>query len=149
LRQFFVPMAFTALFLNACSAKPVEGVTDAMVKLPAVAGNPGAAYFTLNGGAADNRLMEVTSPHVVRIELHDNMMAGGMMKMTPIETGVAVPAGGKVAFKPGGEHAMLYDINPKIMAGAKMKLIFSYANGRKVEVDADVKAAGDTAEHSH
>jgi periplasmic copper chaperone A len=149
LRQFLMPVAFTALFLNACSTKPAEGVTDAVVKLPAVTGNPGAAYFTLNGGAADNRLMEVTSPHVVKIELHDNMMAGTMMKMTPIESGVAVPAGGKVAFKPGGKHAMLFDLNPKILPGTKMKLTFTYANGRKIEVDADVKAAGDAAEHGH
>jgi periplasmic copper chaperone A len=149
LRQFLMPVLALTFALCACSAKPVESVTEAVVKLPAVPGNPGAAYFTLNGGAVDNRLLEVSSPRVIKVELHDNMMVSGMMKMTPIEAGVAVPAGGKVEFKPGGKHAMLFDVSPKVKPGTKMPLSFTYANGRKIEVEADVRAAGDAGGHNH
>lgn len=143
-----IALAAFALILSACGAAPVEKVTDASVRLPAVKGNPGAAYFTLHGGPVENRLVEVASPQAVRAEMHDMVMAGGMMKMTPIEAGVAVPAGGKVAFKSGGKHVMLYDINPKVSAGDDMVLVLTYANGRKIEVNAKAEAAGGGG-HAH
>ena len=136
--------------LAACGTKPVEGVTNARITLPAVAGRPGAAYFTLNGGEADNRLMQVTSPQVIRVELHESMMKGGMMSMAAIDGGVAVPKGAKVEFEPNGKHAMLFDVAPAVKAGGKIKLTFTYANGRAVEVDADVKPAGEGGgDHAH
>ena len=141
MRYFSVLLPFIAL--SSCGPKPVEGVVEARITLPAVAGRPGAAYFTLNGGQADNRLMQVTSPQVIRIELHESMMKGGMMSMAAIDGGVAVPAGAKVEFNPGGKHAMLYDIAPAVKAGGKIKLTFTYANGRTVDVDAAVKPAGE------
>ena len=136
--------------LAACGTKLVEGVTNARITLPAVAGRPGAAYFTLNGGEADNRLMQVTSPQVIRVELHESMMKGGMMSMAAIDGGVAVPKGAKVEFEPNGKHAMLFDVAPAVKAGGKIKLTFTYANGRAVEVDADVKPAGEGGgDHAH
>jgi periplasmic copper chaperone A len=136
------------LVLAACGAKPVEGVSDAQISLPAVAGRPGAAYFTLNGGEKDNRLLQISSPQIIRTELHESKMANGVMSMTAIEGGVAVPSGGTVKFEPGGKHAMLFDINPAVKAGGKIKLSFTYADGRVIEADAAVKAAGD-AGHAH
>ncbi len=147
-------MRYLVLFLPLialCSCKPKqeEGVTAARVTLPAIAGRPGAAYFWLNGGDADNRLMQVTSPQAVRVELHESKMKGGMMSMAPLEGGVAVPAGTSIAFEPGGKHAMLYDIAPSVKIGGKIKLTFTYANGRSIEVDADVKAPGEGGKHAH
>jgi periplasmic copper chaperone A len=147
LRQFFALAAVLAL--GGCGSKGVEGVTEAQVSLPAVPGQPGAAYFTLTGGEKENRLMQVSSPQALKIELHESMAKGGMMSMTPIEGGVAVPAGGSVKFKPGGKHAMMFDINPAAKAGGTMKLSFTYSDGRVIEADAAVKAAGDVTEHSH
>ncbi len=146
---FFLVAAIAAI--PGCSQqKAVRSVEHAEVRLPAVKGNPGAAYFTLKAGAADERLAQVTSPQVIRIELHDSAMQGGMMTMSKMESGVAIPAGGSVAFEPGGRHAMLFDINPAVKAGGTLKLIFSYADGSKIETDAAVKAAGDAvSEHAH
>lgn len=149
MRQCFLPGLAPFLLLTACQPKPVEGVSDARVTLPAVAGRPGAAYFTLNGGEAENSLIEMSSPQVVRVELHETGMKDGMMTMSPIESGVAVPAGAKVAFEPGGKHAMLFDIAPSVKAGGTLTLTFSYASGRKIEVAAAVKAAGDSGGHVH
>ncbi len=148
MRQLALILPLIALM--SCGSKPVEGVTNARITLPAVAGRPGAAYFTLNGGEQDNRLMQVTSPQVIRVELHESIMKGGMMSMAAIEGGVAVPKGMKVEFEPSGKHAMLFDIAPAVKAGGKIKLTFTYANGRAVEVDADVKPAGEGGgDHAH
>ncbi len=138
------------IFLAACTSAPKDPVTEASVQLPAAAGRPGVAYFTLNGGAAEARLMEVKSPQIIRIELHDSLMKDGMMAMQKIEGGVAVPAGQSVAFKQGGKHAMLFDVNPAIKAGDDVTLKFSYADGQSFDVKAKAKAPGASGgEHSH
>lgn len=99
----------------------------------------------------------MSSPQVIRVELHDNIMAGGpstgsggaMMKMTPLDAGVTVTSGGQVAFAPGGKHAMLFDINPAVKAGGTVELRFAYANGRAISAIAKVVAAGDVGAHAH
>ncbi len=149
MRHFCAALTLSALFLGGCQKPSVEGVKDAVVRLPAVIGRPASAYFTLSGGARDNRLMQISSAQVGKIELHESMMDGGMMKMAPLDAGVLVPAGGTVSFEPGGKHAMLFDINPKIGPGTVMKLNFTYSSGRVIEVDAAVKAAGENVGHSH
>lgn len=148
MRRLFVALSALTL-LSACQQPQQEGVSDARVQLPAVAGRPGAAYFTLLGGAAENRLMQISSPQIVRVELHESLMKDGMMTMQAIEGGVTIPAGTKVAFAPGGKHAMLYDINPSVKPGDKVKLTFAYANGRTIEVDAVARAASDDEGHAH
>ena len=151
MRRFALALLLPITALSACSNKAsVRGVEDAQVRLPAVSGNPGAAYFTLTGGAADDTMTEVSSPQAIRAEMHESKMDGGVMKMRPIAGGVPVPAGETVRFAPGGKHVMLFDINPAVKAGGKMTLVFSYADGSKVEAVAAVKAAGDAMNgHDH
>lgn len=115
--------------------------SDAMVRLPAVTGRPGAAYFTIQGGAEATTLLGVSSPAAIRTELHEMKHEGGMMPMAPLQD-VPVPAGQAVKFEPGGKHVMLYDIAPDVRAGGTVPLKLSFANGRTLEVNAVVKAAG-------
>lgn len=133
------------LVLAACqqSIPKAASVDSAWVRLPAVAGRPGAAYFTIHGGAVEDRLMSVGSPQAIRAEMHDMSMDGGVMKMAAIEGGLAVPAKGDVAFTSGGKHVMLFDISPQALPGGKMTLTFTMASGQKLETEAAVVAAGD------
>lgn len=140
-------IALTSLLLTLAgcqqAAPKAASVDHAWVRLPAVAGRPGAAYFIVHGGAVEDRLMIVASPQAVRAEMHDMTMAGGMMKMTSIDAGLAVPAKGDVTFDSGGKHVMLFDISPKVLPGGKMALTFTMASGQKLEAEAAVIAAGD------
>jgi periplasmic copper chaperone A len=136
--------AFSTLSLASCAPDPVLNVRDAWVRLPATPGNPGAAYFYVSGGPKTDRLMSVSSPVVIRTELHESMAGhSGMMTMKPIEGGVEVPAGGFVEFKPGGKHAMLYNINPGIQPPRTVPMVFTFASGARITADAQVKLAGD------
>ena len=137
------------LLLAACGGPPKPAITDARVNLPAVTGRPGAAYFTIKGGPKEMRLMSVTSSNVARIELHEMTMKDGMMSMDAIDAGVPVPPGGEVAFAPGGKHAMLFDINPKLKAGDNVKLSFVYADGLTLDAEAKILAPGDDGGHHH
>ena len=118
------------------------GVDDAWVRLPAVQGRPGAAYFTVTGGAQATSLVAVSSPAAIRAEIHEMKQQGGMMTMAPVKD-VAVAAGARVEFKPGGKHVMLYDIAPEARAGTTIPLRLAFADGKTLEVKAAVRAAGE------
>ncbi|MBA4041539.1 MAG: hypothetical protein C0474_07055 [Sphingobium sp.] len=134
--------------ITACGGPATLSVDDAYVRLPAVAGRPGVAYFTIHGGAEPTRLLSVTSPVVVRTELHESMNRGAMATMAPIRD-VPVAASAKLIFAPGGKHAMLFDINARVKPGKNIPLVFTFANNQRIEVDVPVIAAGDTAHHHH
>ncbi len=146
-------IAVSALMLSlaACHAKggdkPV--VKDAWVRLAAVPGRPAAGYFTVKGSNADDRLMRIDSAVVKTIELHEGGMTGGMMTMKPLAS-VALPAGAVIAFAPGGNHAMMHGVDPAITPGTAIPLLFSFASGAKIEVEAKtVPAGGDMGETNH
>ena len=150
MRTILSLFAATALIAGCQKPAPKAAHVDhAWVRLPAVAGNPGAAYFTLTGGPVAERLMTVSSPLVIRSEMHDMTMKGTMMSMAPIDAGLDVPAGGAVSFAPGGKHVMLFDISPKAVVGTKLPLVLSFASGATLKAEAEVLGAGDEPPHAH
>ena len=134
----------SALVLAACSQPKELSVTDAWVRLPAVAGRPAAAYFTLHGGPTDATLIDVSTDVAIKMEMHETRNEGGRTTMAPLAS-VAVPARAAVTFVPGGRHVMLFDLNPSVKRGGTMTLTFSFANGLRIQQDATVIAAGDPA----
>ena len=142
----FPGIVAAALLVAGCQQQqPAEtAVEGAWVRLPAVAGRPGAAYFTIRGGAKGDTLLQVSTPAAVRTELHETTDQGGMKAMRPIRD-VAVPANGTLGFAPGGKHVMLFDIGPAVKAGGTLPLSLAFAGGRTVEVQAKVVGAGDPA----
>jgi copper(I)-binding protein len=138
------------LALAGCSKTPPEPtkleVKDVWVRLSPVAGRPAAAYFTLKGGSQPERLTTVTSSKAVRIELHEGGMSGNMMTMKPI-AGAFVPANTEVKFAPGGNHAMVFDLDPAITPGTRLPIAFSFQSGLTVETEAKTVAAGDSDGH--
>lgn len=139
-----ISLAIAACVLAACSQPAELFVDKGYVRLPAVKGNPGVAYFTVHGGDADTKLLSVTAPSVIKTELHESMMSGSMASMAPVAD-VPVPAKAKLTFAPGGKHVMLFNINGAIKPGGTMKLIFTFSNNLRIEYDAPVIAAGDAA----
>lgn len=135
-----VAVMVAAVALAGCEQAQL-GVEDAWVRLPAVSSRPGAAYFTVKGGADATSLLGVSSPAAVRTELHEMKHENGMMTMAPIKD-VPIPAGSTVKFEPGGKHVMLYDISPEVRAGGKIPLRLAFANGKTIEVEAELRAPG-------
>lgn len=146
MRRALFALGMIAL-LGACEqaeqpTQPVERVSEAWVRLPAVEGRPGAAYFTLHGGEASDTLIAVESPVVATIELHESMSMDGRTTMTPLRA-VDVPANGAAVFAPGSKHAMLFGIDAAVMPGATITLDFRFDSGRDVRIDALAVGAGD------
>ena len=138
----FLPIA--AIMLVSCAPEPELRIDDAYVRLAATPKNPAVAYFMVVGGPKADRLMDVSSPVVIRTEMHESMAgSGGMMSMKPIEGGIDVPAGGGIEFKPGGKHVMMFNVNPGIVPPRTLPMIFTFRSGERISVDAKVKRAGD------
>lgn len=137
---------FAALGAAACqpSAPRELAVHDAWVRLPAIPGNPAAAYFTLHGGPAADQLVAIESPKAARIELHESRMVDGRMTMGSLAN-VAIPAGGTVTFAPAGSHAMLFGVDPAIKPNATLPLTLRFASGKTLATDARTVSAGDSA----
>jgi periplasmic copper chaperone A len=136
--------AITVLALAGCAPEPQLRVDDAWVRLAATPKNPAAGYFMVVGGSKTDRLVDVSSPVVIRVELHESMGDhSNMASMKPLDGGVEIPAGGAVEFKPGGKHAMMYNVNPGILPPRTLPMIFTFASGERITVDAKVKRAGD------
>jgi copper(I)-binding protein len=141
--------ALTVLtILAACKAeqpapKPqVLSVDNAIVRLAPVEGRPAAGYFTIHGGKSADRLESVSSPKAATIELHESKIQGGMMSMNPL-TGADVPAGGTVTFKSGGNHAMLFGVDPSVKPGGTIPLHLTFQSGATLDTEARTIATGD------
>lgn len=121
------------------TAKPGTSLSDARLTLPAVAGRPGALYFTLrNAGAAPATLAAVQIDGAAQTELHDSGAAG---MMAPIKS-VTVPAAGTVAFAPGGRHVMAFDLAATLRPGGRTGVTLVFADGDKLSGEAAVVAPG-------
>lgn len=128
--------------LTACSPQ-ADGVKvdGAWIRLPAVAGQPGSAYFTLRGGREAETLISVSTRAADRAEIHESVKdAGGMAQMVSLQT-VDVPVGGAIRFAPGGKHVMLFGVVPNVHPGEKVPLTLRFASGRTVTAEADLTAA--------
>ena len=131
------------LILTSCGPAPVLRVDGAWVRLSLTPTGAAAGYFTVYGGPVADRLMDVSSPVVIRTELHESMTHSGMASMKAIEGGVNIPAKGLVEFKPGGKHAMMFNVNPGIVPPRTLPMIFVFASGERITVDAKVLRVGD------
>lgn len=108
-----------------------------------------AGYMTIiNRGRTADRLLSATSARARRIELHTHIREGDMMRMRPVEGGVAIPAGQTVRFAPGGLHLMIYDVTGRVEEGDAFPITLRFERAGAV----DVVAMGETpssAGHRH
>jgi periplasmic copper chaperone A len=152
-RVLLAPLAAAALLpLAACNSNAPPSAAEQSTALGVTVANasitinpnsaaPSAAYFTLNGGSADQILTGVTSPAIERAELHESRMDGAMLSMAAMDR-VPVPAGGSVEFRPGGKHVMLFGISDAARSAGRLTLTLAFANGQTMPVELSFPAVG-------
>lgn len=144
-----------ALALSACQqqaekpadpspeAKPGLTLSDGRLTMPAVMGNPGAAYFTLkNGGDKPATLAAVFIDGAEKAEMHETK-GGSMAPLTALE----VKAGEEVKFAPGGKHVMAFGLKPDLSPGSSVELTLTFADGDKLSAPLKVEAPGGGMDH--
>lgn len=142
--RLILVLAAAATMMAACDyrqAEPKVTVEGAWVQLPVVSDRPGAAYFTLRTNNDPTKLVAVSSPRIDRIELHGTMMEGNIARMGPLADTVFDP-GEAMIFAPGGNHAMLFGLDPALKSGDKIALTFTVEPMDPVTIEAEVRAFG-------
>ena len=126
-------------------APPGITLSDARIQLPLVSGRPGAAYFTVSqANGAPRKIVAVAVEMAARAEMHETK--GGTM--APVSQ-VPVGAGKTVKFTPGGYHAMLFDLDPKLRFAKDAELTVTFDGGDKASARAPVTTMQETMEMNH
>lgn len=92
----------------------------------------GGGLVIRNTGTTDDRLVSVTSPAAGRVELHEMTMVGDVMKMRPIEGGVALPAGETVELT-GKLHLMFMDVASAFAEGQTVPVTLTFEKAGNVD----------------
>jgi copper(I)-binding protein len=161
-RRFALPIAaaLAALSLTGCGgskdqdkaaptaapeSKPGISVANGKFVLPAVAGNPGAAYFALdNQSNSTVSIAAIAIDGAGKTEVHQTM--GGQMKSVDQ---IDVEPKITIKFEPGGLHVMAFEVSDKLEAGATTEMTIIFADGDKLSVPLTIEAMGAGAMEHH
>jgi copper(I)-binding protein len=138
--------AFTALLLATPAVAEIEIHDQYARSSNAMAG---AAFMMIhNNGDTDDRLLSVTSDAAARVELHTHIEdADGVMRMTHVEDGFVLPAGGEIAMKRGAEHVMFMGLVNTFEQDAIITITFQFENAGDVVVEIPVDQDRVEVEH--
>ena len=126
----------------APETKPGLSLEGGRLVLPAVAGNPAAAYFTLtNNSPKAVTVAAVDVAGSMMVMLHETKQAGGHSTMGDLAPPVLQP-GQSVAFAPGGKHVMIHDVPPEWKVGGTTELTLTFADGDKLSAPLTIMAPG-------
>jgi len=117
-------------------------VFDAWARACVLASRPGAAYVTIES-AAEDRLLDVTTPVAGQVMIHAVEKDGDVSRMKHIET-LELPAGEQVTHAPGGMHLMLMGLQDKLSEGTAFPMTLNF--GKAGEITVDVSVLGIAAE---
>ena len=140
-RRFFALGAVgAALVLGSCGPTPQLKVKEAVLTLSPVDSNPSSFHFNVYGGPADVYLLRVSSPSVIRSEMHDVGVdpQTGAVTMQPLSR-VLIPSGKTVAFKKGGKHVMMWGVNLVPRRLGEIEVEFLFSNNQRILVEARVQ----------
>ena len=147
--RFPFPLLAALVLLSGCGneGQSSRSVSNAWIRLPAVAGQPAAGYVTIAATPDHKALVSVTSPGAGRIEMHETVSHGNMSGMRKLER-IDLAKESDIAFAPGARHLMLFDLDPALKAGGKAELVFHFENGGSSSLPAHIVAAGDESPYA-
>ncbi|MBZ9695312.1 MULTISPECIES: copper chaperone PCu(A)C [unclassified Mesorhizobium] len=101
-------------------------------------------YFTIvNKGSTPDRLLSISSDVSEKAELHQMGVKEGVMTMRPVDGGLEVPAGGKVALAPGGYHLMFIGLKRQPKQGEKFAATLTFEKAGTVNIEFAVEGMGE------
>lgn len=123
---------------TATAAAGEVAISNGKLVLPAVSGNPAAAYFTLTNGTAETvSLAAVSVEGSVKSEMHQTS-SGSMSPITTLNMG----PGASVSFERGGKHVMVFNPARSLKPGASAKLTVTFSGGKTASAPLAVESAG-------
>ncbi len=136
----FFSAAIAAGFLATTAYAGEIMIKDPYVRSSTPTSKTGAAFFSLmNHTDADDRLIAASSDVAGRVELHTHLEdANGVMRMTEIEGGIPIAAGGMHVLKRGGDHVMFMGLSEPLVQGSEVTVTLTFEKAGEVEVQIPV-----------
>jgi len=101
---------------------------------------PAGGYFTLHNSGTAVQLTAAQSPVCRTLMLHRSTRTGGTESMTMVGS-VIVPAGGTIAFSPGGYHLMCSSPKSAMTPGGQVPVTFRFSDGTTTTARFEVRNA--------
>lgn len=118
-----------ALALIPLAAAADEGLTVADAYARGANPRAGAAFMVIENHRDTDCLLSAASSDVAElVELHTHKEVDGVMKMTRIEGGITIPAGGEHALQRGGDHVMLMGLKAPLQDGQVVSLSLDFGD---------------------
>jgi copper(I)-binding protein len=126
-------------------------VTDAFTRAMLPQAKVGGGYMSIsNAGSAPDRLLAAASEAAKDVQLHEMRMEGDVMKMTELEAGIEIPAGGTVTLGPGGLHVMFLGVPEPFVEGECVEVMLQFEQAGELTVLLPIGAvAADAAPAGH
>ncbi|MBO6553702.1 MAG: copper chaperone PCu(A)C [Roseitalea sp.] len=153
MNKFILTAAATLLAGASAFAHEEHKAGDLVIDHPVARATPANApvsggYMTIrNTGEEADRLMAGAADFAGKVEIHEMVMDGDVMKMREIEGGVEIPAGGEVVLKPGGLHVMFMQLDQQLEEGAKLPATLTFEKAGDVTVTFNVESLEQIREH--
>lgn len=147
MKQVFAAVAIVLAGTSGSLANDVKA-GDLVISHAWTRATPGGAkiaggYLTIeNKGAAPDRLIGGAGDVAGKVEIHEMAMDNGVMKMRPLDKGLAIEPGKTVKLAPGGYHLMLLDLRKPFKQGDKVPVTLEFEKAGKVALSLDVQGVG-------
>ena len=105
-------------------------------------------YMTIrNQGDEADRLIGGAAAFAGKVEIHEMVMDGDVMRMREIADGIEIPPGETVTLMPGGLHVMFMQLNETLEEGAELPATLTFEKAGDVEVVFNVESLARIREH--
>src|SRR6202048_2958276 len=146
--KFLASAALAAgLFTASARAEDIKAgdlvITQAWSRATPNGAKIAGGYLTIeNKGSAPDRLVGGSGDIAGKVEVHEMAVDNGVMKMRPLEKGLAIEPGKTVKLAPGGYHLMMFDLKSPLKQGEKLPVPLEFEKAGKVQVSLDVAGIG-------
>ena len=144
---FVFAAAITGLFATSACAEDVKAgdlvISQEWARATPGGSKTGGGFLTIeNKGSTPDKLIGASADVAGKVEVHEMKMDGGVMKMRPVEGGVAIDPGKTVKLAPGGYHLMMMNLKKPLKQGEKLPVTLQFEKAGKVSVTLDVEGVG-------
>lgn len=134
-------LASTAPVFSVQAQAPVIQVTEAWARATTSMARVGGVFLTMTATGAADRVVSASSPVAERIELHETIRDGDVMKMREAPH-LAIQPGQPTVLRPGGLHIMLIGLKTPLNRGDSFPLTITFEKAPPVTATVTVQAAG-------
>jgi len=144
--KFLIP----ALLLSASITQAADlKIEDAMARAVPPTAKMSAAFMTLTNNAdTDLAVVSAESSVAKAVELHNNTMTDGKMKMRQVNQ-IDLPANQTTELKPGGQHVMLIGLNKALVEGETIDLTLNFSDGSSETMEIPIQQIKPMMQHKH